>query len=162
MKAILAAIDFSTVSDGVVKQAAALARALGGKVVLLTVLVEPVFLPEFAPPARRIEKITVAQERNVRKHLETLRQELLAARVPAEIVVRHGGAAEHIVREAAELDAAFIVIGSHGHSALFELVLGGTTQAVLKRANRPVVVLPPRMPKARRRKAGGAPSPRAA
>ena len=49
MKTILAAIDFSQVSDLVVAEAAALARPLGGKVVLVTVLVEPVFVKEYAP-----------------------------------------------------------------------------------------------------------------
>jgi hypothetical protein len=44
------------------------------------------------------------------------------------------------------------VMGSHGHTALFELVLGSTTQAVLKGARQPVVVIPHRMRKTRRYK----------
>ena len=38
MKTILAPIDFSGVSDAVVNEAATLARALNGRVVLLTVI----------------------------------------------------------------------------------------------------------------------------
>ena len=35
-----------------------------------------------------------------------------------------------------------IVMGSHGHTALFESVIGSTVSAVLKRAVRPVVIVP--------------------
>lgn len=150
MKAILAAIDFSRVSDLVVKQAAALARAFGGKVVLVTVLVEPIYIKEYAPPSKRIAKITVDHERAVRNHLTAIREQLESEFVPVEVVVRRGNAAGHILKEAEERNARFIVIGSHGHTAFFDLVLGSTTQTVLKRARQPVVVIPPKMRTPRR------------
>lgn len=152
MKAIIAAIDFSKISDLVVAEAAALARALTGKVVLVTVLVEPTFVKEYAPPPKSIAKITVAHEKAVRHRLTILKNRLQSDFVPAETVVRRGNAALHILEEADEHDAAFIVIGSHGHTAFFDLVLGSTTQTVLKRAQRPVVVIPHRMRKPRRPK----------
>lgn len=152
MRAILAAIDFSPVCDQVVAQAATLARALHGKVVLVTVLVEPVYVKEYAPPPKSISRITVAHERAVRNRLRAIQEQLQTDYVPAETIVRRGNAAQHILDEADEHDAAFIVIGSHGHTAFFELILGSTTQAVVKRAQQPVVVIPPRMPKPRRTK----------
>jgi nucleotide-binding universal stress UspA family protein len=150
MRAVLAAIDFSSVTDLVVAEAAALARAIGGKVVLVTVLVEPVYVKEYARPSKSIEKITVAHERAVRNHLAAIQNKLQSDFIPAETVVRRGNAAVHILEEADEHDAAFIVIGSHGHTAFFELVLGSTTQTVVKRARQPVVVVPPKMRKPRR------------
>jgi nucleotide-binding universal stress UspA family protein len=155
MKAILAAIDFSNVTNLVIAEAATLARALGGKVVLVTVLVEPVFLKEYAAPQKSIAKITVAHERAVRNRLAAVQERLQSEFVPAETVVRRGNAALHILEEAQKRDAAFIVIGSHGHTAFFELVLGSTTQAVLKRARQPVVIIPPKMKKTRRMKVRG-------
>lgn len=145
MKAILAAIDFSRVSRLVVAEAASLARAMNGKVVLVTVLAEPVYVKEYAPPPRSIAKITVRHERAVRHHLADLQDKLRSDFVPTDVVVRRGNAAANILEEAEERDAALLVIGSHGHNALFELVLGSTTQAVLKRSRRPVVVIPARM-----------------
>jgi nucleotide-binding universal stress UspA family protein len=150
MKAIIAAIDFSKVSNLVVTQAEALARAVGGKVVLVTVLVEPIYLTDFALPQKGIAKIAVAHERAVRKRLEAMQKKLESDFVPAETIVRRGNAARHILEEAEEHDAALIVIGSHGHTAFFELLLGSTTQAVLKSARQPVVVIPPKMRKPRR------------
>ena len=48
--------------------------------------------------------------------------------------------AEAILEEARNLSAAFIVIGSHGHGAVYELLAGSTTHGVLHRAPCPVVV----------------------
>jgi nucleotide-binding universal stress UspA family protein len=159
MKAILAAIDFSKVSDLVVATAATLARAMGGKVVLVTVLVEPVFVKEYAPPQKSIAKITVEHERAVRHRLTAIQERLQSEFVVAETVVRRGNAAVHILEEAEEHDAAFVVIGSHGHTAFFELLLGSTTQAVVKRARQPVVVIPHKMRKPRTKKAHVTASP---
>lgn len=47
MGAILAAIDFSPVTDLVVAQAPTVARAVGGKGVLVKVLVEPDEIPSW-------------------------------------------------------------------------------------------------------------------
>lgn len=150
MRAILAAIDFSRVTDLVVLEAARLARALAGKVVLVTVLVEPLHAKVYAPTTKSISRITVSHERAVRKCLAALQLQLQSEFVPAETVVRRGNPAQHILEEAEEHDAALIVIGSHGHTSFFELVLGSTTQAVLKGSQRPVVVIPPRMRKPKR------------
>jgi len=45
-----------------------------------------------------------------------------------------------LVRLAEERDAAAIVLGSHGHNALRQLLLGSTTREVIRRAPCPVVV----------------------
>jgi nucleotide-binding universal stress UspA family protein len=49
--------------------------------------------------------------------------------------------ADTLVRLAKEYDSTALVVGSHGHSALGELLLGSTTRAVLKHAECPVVVV---------------------
>jgi universal stress protein A len=150
MKAVVAAIDFSKVSDLVVAEAATLARRLGGKVVLVAVLVEPVYAKKLAAPTKTVAKFTSAHGRAVRRRLAAIRDQLQSEFLPAEIVVRRGNAAVQILREAEEHEVAFIVIGSHGHTAFSELLLGSTTQAVLKRARQPVVVIPSHMRKPRR------------
>jgi nucleotide-binding universal stress UspA family protein len=49
--------------------------------------------------------------------------------------------AETLLRIAKERDVAAIVIGSHGHNALREVLLGSTTRDVIKRATWPVIVV---------------------
>lgn len=51
--------------------------------------------------------------------------------------------AQTILRVADEQDASAIVIGSRRHSAIASVLLGSTTEAVLHRTSRPLVVIRP-------------------
>lgn len=152
MKTILAAIDFSNMSELVVAEASKLAHAFEAKVVLVTVLIEPVFLAAYATPQKSIARITVAHERAVRARLKEIQARLDSDLVPTESVLRRGNPGLHIIEEAEERDALYIVVGSHGHTALYDLVLGSTANVVLKRARQPVVVVASKMRRARRAK----------
>jgi nucleotide-binding universal stress UspA family protein len=46
-----------------------------------------------------------------------------------------------LLRVAKEHDSAAVVVGSHGHSTLGEILLGSTTHTLLKQADRPVIVV---------------------
>jgi nucleotide-binding universal stress UspA family protein len=59
----------------------------------------------------------------------------------AEIVVVDGQASDVILEQAKRIDADMIVIGSHRHSVIGEALLGTTTQKVLHRSTRPVLVV---------------------
>lgn len=48
---------------------------------------------------------------------------------------------QEILKQADELDAGTIVIGSQGHSAVTERVLGGAAHRVLSHAHRPVLMV---------------------
>jgi nucleotide-binding universal stress UspA family protein len=142
MKTILTPIDFSTVSDAVVKEAATLARALDGRVVLLTVVQPPVTIAEYAPMLESIAEITAAGEKNAARQLAKLEEKLKADFVSAETVQAVGAPIAHILEQAEKCDADYIVMGSHGHTALYDLLVGSTTHGVLMRAKCPVVIVP--------------------
>lgn len=55
---------------------------------------------------------------------------------------RYGAPAECIVAEARRISADYIVMGSHGHTALYDALVGSITGWVLKHAPCPVVVVP--------------------
>lgn len=52
-----------------------------------------------------------------------------------------GHPAEEIARQADDDDADLIVMGSHGHGALMQLVLGSVTHGVLARTKRPMLLV---------------------
>ena len=58
-------------------------------------------------------------------------------------VVVEGPPAQVLVREAADLDAALLVVGSHGRGELLGLLLGSTALSCAARARGPVLVVPP-------------------
>jgi nucleotide-binding universal stress UspA family protein len=151
VKTILAPIDFSPASEGVVAQAAALARAFEGKVVLLSVIQPPVVMTEYAPLLADIAEVTAAGEKNAARKLAEMERNLAEDSIPSESLQFVGAPIPHIVEQAGALGADYIVMGSHGHTALYDLLVGSTTHGVLLRAKCPVVIVPTRKPSAARK-----------
>lgn len=144
MKTLLVAVDFSDASRQIVSFASQLAAELSARVVLLHV-VEPVasYVPvgaamdviESAPPPVMEEDLKAQKA-----HLDRLAAGIENAKTLAVI----GLAADEIVAQATEHEAAFILLGSHGHGALYHLFAGSVVTGVLKRAKSPVIVVPVR------------------
>lgn len=152
MKTILAPVDFSDVSDAVVSEASGLAKAVGGRVVLLTVIQPPVITNEYAPLMENIAEITAAGEKAAAKRLGAIQEKLEATGLSVEVVQLNGAPVPQIADQAKKLDAAYIVMGSHGHTAFYDLLVGSTTHGVLLRAACPVVIVPAQSKKSAKRK----------
>ncbi len=142
MKTILVPVDFSAVTRGVVKAARELARSTGAKLLLLHVVQPPVasspdniFEPTMADAFAIAEKY--GSQRLKRLENDVARD---FKRVSSQLETGHPGTV--IAACAAKLDPAYLVIGSHGHGAMYDLFVGSTTQAVIKRAGCPVLVIP--------------------
>jgi nucleotide-binding universal stress UspA family protein len=142
MKTILAPIDFSGATDAVVEEAAALARAFSGRVVLLTIIQPPVIAHEYAAVMENLAEITAAGEKQAARKLAELEQKLQVDLIATESVQLLGAPIALIVEQAKKLEADYIVMGSHGHTALYDLLVGSTTHGVLMRAPCPVVIVP--------------------
>jgi nucleotide-binding universal stress UspA family protein len=141
MKTILAPIDFSGITDAVVDEAVTLAKAVDGRVVLLAVVQPPVVMSEYAA-MMDIAELTAAGEKNAARQLEKVEQKIKPRAVNTETVQVVGSPVTHIVEQAAKFNADYIVMGSHGHTAFYDLLVGSTTHGVLKRARCPVVIVP--------------------
>ena len=152
MKTVLAPIDFSGVSEAVVSEAAALARSFQGRVVLLTVIQPPVITSEYAPMMDNLSEITAAGEKAAAKNLAKYEVALETESIPTETMQVNGAPVAHIVEQAQKCAADYIVIGSHGHTAVYDLLVGSTTHGVLMRAKCPVVIVPPQKTKTAKKK----------
>ena len=142
MKTILAPVDFSGATDAVVAEALSLARALEGRVVLLTVIQPPAITNEYSALMDNLAEIVAAGEKNAAKRLTQIEARLQAEKIPVETVQVNGPPIRVIVEQAKKLEADYIVMGSHGHTALYDLLVGSTTHGVLMRATCPVVITP--------------------
>ena len=142
MKTILVPIDFSPVSRHVIKEAAALAAAVGGKLVLQHVVKPPAIATDLAPVVGDIIQLTAEVEKAARRHLRRLAQGLAKRNLTVEFMCQQGFPATLVIAAAKDLAVDYIVIGSHGHTAFFDLVLGGTASGVLKHAPCAVMVVP--------------------
>lgn len=150
MKTILAPVDFSEITDGVIAEASALARALNGRIVLFSVIQPPVVMGEYAPLMENIAEINAAGEKNTDRHFAKLEAKLRAAGLAVETDHAVGSPVTLIVEQAAKIGADYIVMGSHGHTAFYDLLVGSTTHGVLTRAKCPVVIVPAKDSKAKK------------
>ncbi|MDB6171105.1 MAG: hypothetical protein JWL59_416 [Chthoniobacteraceae bacterium] len=141
-KTILVAVDFSDVTQGVVDAARSMAAAFGGRIILLHVEEpEPDFVGFEAGP--QPVRVNVAHEvRATHRQLEGLKQTLGEGGVEVMALHIQGPGVEKILHEAQQQGAELIVIGSHGHGAIYNLLVGGVTSGVLKGATCPVLVVP--------------------
>ena len=49
---------------------------------------------------------------------------------------------ETVLDQISNLDPEVIIMGSHGHGALYHLFVGSVTEGVIRHAKRPVLVIP--------------------
>lgn len=139
---ILVCIDFSDVTTGVLEEAKRLAGAFSCRLVLLHVCMpEPEFV-SYDPGPEYIREDFAHRCREAHKKAQELQAGLEAERIPAEALVVQGTVVEKIVEKADPAGTRMIVMGSHGHGALYELLVGSATEGVLRRARVPVLVVP--------------------
>lgn len=143
MKTLLVSVDFSAATRAVVETAAELAQASRARLILHHSVMPPVVTAEFGVGAELMQETLDVLEKGARRQLAHLEDELTARGLNTETALTHGMAAALILEQAARVEADLIVLGSHGHTALYDLIVGGTTHAVLRKARCPVVVVPP-------------------
>ena len=138
---ILVPVDFSSVTRQLVEQSGRFARAFGSKVELLHVVEPRPQYVGFEPGPMTMPPPSIARDPKVElDRLEELKQSLTG--VEATTARLEGPCVETICSECETQGADLIIIGSHGHGALFNLLMGSVTSGVLKSASCPVLVVP--------------------
>jgi nucleotide-binding universal stress UspA family protein len=143
MKQILVPVDFSPVTHSVLDTVATIALACQSKVFL--VHVAPALSPELRriPVPQKHRDIVAHALRDEHRQLQDLAGELTKRGCEAHALLVEGHrAVEKILDEAQRLEADLIVMGSHGHGKLFDLLLGSTCEGVLRRAGIPMLIVP--------------------
>lgn len=143
MKTLLVPVDLSRLSTRVCTVACDLARSSGAKLVLLFVVPsQTVALRAYGFAAAEVRTMMAELEQRELRRLHALARRCERSGVSVQAILRTGSPAPTILAKAASLHAAMIVIGSHGHTAAYDLVVGSTTQRVLRKATVPVLVVP--------------------
>ena len=84
-------------------------------------------------------------EKSHKAELAEWQKEIEQTGVKATLHEPTGAVVDEILRQADAGNADFIVMGSHGHGAMYNLLVGSVTEGLLKRSTRPV--LPCRVPR---------------
>jgi len=146
MDTLLVPLDTSVTSKKVLDHAEHLARKLGAKILLLHV-VEPV--ATYVPVGASMDVVTAMpppdeaeQTQGALARLEEMGAPLRAAGLDISCKAVLGLAVDEILEQEKIHRAVYIVLGSHGHGALYHLFSGSVVTGVLKHSTCPVVVVP--------------------
>ncbi len=138
---ILAATDFSAPARHAADRAARLARETGCELTLMHVVSGGAVqeLRRWLGAGHAVEQLL---QDDAQRQLRALAAELQAHRhVGARAVDVTGSVLDEIHREAEALDAALLVLGARGAGFMRRLVLGTTSERLLRRSTRPLLVV---------------------
>jgi len=139
---ILVPVDFSDITDKVLDEARALAKRFGAKTWLVHVAApEPDFIGYEVGPAYIRDSIA-RDLREQHQRLQAFQDTFTAEGLEATSMLVPGIPVRKIVSEAERLEPDLIVIGSHGHGALYHLLMGSVAESVVKHATCPVLIVP--------------------
>lgn len=160
MKRILVAVDFSEATVAVINLARQLAKALDAEIHLLhvreVIAAAPpgtfgyglAGMPELAPvsgvPAPGFDSVpqTTPESKTQQSQLVQWQKDIEQAGISVTMHQPSGAVAEEILNQADAINADLIVMGRHGHGAMYHLLMGSVTKGVLKHATRPVLLVP--------------------
>ena len=139
---ILVAVDLSSASQQVVEAARGVADLTGVSVhVLHVVEADPVFAGENAEP--ELVRSKVAEEFPLEyQGVQTLVEKLQDEGLDATALLACGPAVENTLREADSLKAGLIVVGTHGHGAVYDALIGSYSAGIIRKSRLPVLVVP--------------------
>jgi nucleotide-binding universal stress UspA family protein len=160
MKRILVPIDFSDATPPVIDLARQLAKGLDAEILLVHVkdrsaAVAPGALgygltgmPELAPmpgvPVPVFDPMPqpIPENEDQKSKLAQWQREIAQDDIKVSLHEPTGTVAEEILNQANVLHADLIVMGTHGHGAMYNLLVGSVTKGVLKHSKRPVLLVP--------------------
>ncbi|MBK7395044.1 MAG: universal stress protein [Myxococcales bacterium] len=140
---VVVAVDLGVLSDTVLRRADARARAAGAPLVVCHVmptldLVSPLFPQQHA--SRIIDQVALRRELH---DVLADRVARITHRSSSEVAIEllEGPAAQGIVTTAETREAALIVVGAHGGSALLPAFLGSVAGNVIRQASSAVLIV---------------------
>lgn len=139
---ILVAVDLSPASEKVVEAAGNVAKLTGAKVYILHVAEpDPDFVGYDAGP--EVVRTQVAGEmRREHRDVQALAEKLRGDGLDATALLVQGPTVATTLKEADKLKAELIVVGTHGHGAVYDVLIGSYSAGIIRKSTLPVLVVP--------------------
>jgi len=151
MKTILVPLDLSAAAVRVCDAACELAKLTGARPILLHIVQPPPVMMSdvYAFDASQLGDLSAAAEKNAVQKLRALALHCAKQQVRVTTVQRTGVPVTAILAKARSTRARYIVMGTHGHGAMYDLLVGSTTHGVLMKSPCPVLIVPAADPRPR-------------
>ncbi|HFE64778.1 MAG TPA: universal stress protein [Caldithrix sp.] len=141
IKKLLVPIDFSPYSKQATEYAISLARNFNASITFLHVVEQEIFPPFYASGVESVFEIDPDLDKRVIENMNEFLSEQLDGHIETSYIVREGKSHKEIVDFAREDKSDIIVIASHGLTGLDYILLGSTTEKVIRWAKCPVLTV---------------------
>jgi nucleotide-binding universal stress UspA family protein len=141
---LLVAIDFADATETLLKVAGNVAKTTGAAVYVMHVAEpDPSFVGYEAGPD--VVRDQVAHEfREQHRALQAYADRMRSGGLEATALLVRGPTAKTLLDEADRLQIDLIVMGTHGRSAVMDILVGSVSHAVLRNTELPVLLVPVR------------------
>lgn len=138
---ILVPIDFSEHSKRALKYAIPFAQQFIASIDLIYVVEPTIYPADFSFGQAGFPNVEEELRAAGSNELDTLIKKEIAGRVPAKKVIRTGKPFYEIIQYAREAKMDLIIIATHGHTGMEQILFGSTAEKVVRKAPCPVLVV---------------------
>ena len=141
-KNIMVAVDFNDSIGELMVYADSLAEKFGSKVWVLHVAdPEPDFVG-YEPGPQYIRDIKANEYREEHRNLQEICKNFLSEDIEAEALLIQGSTVETVMSEAQKLNIDLLIVGTHKHSFLHNLLQESVSMELIKKAEIPMLTIP--------------------
>ena len=141
-KNIMVAVDFNDSIGELMVYADTLAQAYNSKVWVLHVAdPEPDFVG-YEPGPQYIRDIKAEEYREEHRNLQEICKNFLSENINAEALLIQGSTVETVLSEAQKLHIDLLIVGTHKHSFLHNLLNESVSMELIKKAEIPMLTIP--------------------
>lgn len=138
---ILVPIDFSDYSKSALRYAVNFAKFFNAEIILVYVVEPVIYPPDFSMGQIAIPTVTTEFDERAMEELNKLAKNQIPSQVKVSTVIKTGKPFIEIIDTAAEVNADLIIIATHGHSGVEQILFGSTAEKVVRKAPCPVLTL---------------------
>lgn len=138
---ILVPIDFSDYSKSALRYAVNFSKLFNAEIILIYVVEPVIYPPDFSMGQIAIPAVTTEFDERARDELNKLAKNEIPSAVKVSTLIKSGKPFIEIIDAAAEEDVDLIIIATHGHSGVEQILFGSTAEKVVRKAPCPVLTL---------------------
>ncbi len=142
IKNILVAVDFHDAVGELLSTAESIAEKYDAKIWVVHVAEEGSDYTGFEGKAQYIKDTRKEEFREEHQYLQTICNTFLGEEVEKEALLIPGPTVETVLEEAKKLNSDLLVVGTHKHSFLHNLLRESVSRKLLKNANIPLLAVP--------------------
>lgn len=140
-KKILVPVDFSDYSIQALKFASEYAGMFGAEIVLVYIVEPVIYPPDLSIGQIALPTLTYQVDERAKEELVRVAKENIREGIPVTPVVKLGKPYLEIIEVARAEDVDLIIISTHGHTGVEQILFGSTADKVVRKAPCPVLTL---------------------